>query len=166
MFISPLAALGAVLVIVGVNAYKMVQTEEYKQLATLAFVAGWMVVAAAIAGVAAQTVLAFGSAMAVVLGALLMRGAAQPSGMAMALFLGGWAGITLAMAWRASTAGEMLMVVVASLLTVGGVYLTSKGEKEGNKATLYAGRGLFVAGWVGVAIAVGLSSRGIGMELF
>ena len=146
--------------IAGVNGYKMAKSEEYKQLATAAFVGGWMVVAAAISGMSVRSVLAFGSAIAVVVGALLSRMAidqgTEPSKMAMAIFLGGWAGITLSIAWGASGMG-VGAAIGATLLTLAGVFVTARGEKGGNKMIENVGKILFALGWVGVALAVGYS---------
>ncbi len=167
--------------------------DKNQQIATLLFSLGWLVIALSIVyehtanpggiiqePLSARTFLAFASAIAVVAGASMARAeydadplASNVSSLAQTLFLGGWAGITLAMVasslsplkWVSGT--KMCLVLLGVATTLAGVMQTRAFELE--SAIEFAGgdyssavetsrhmpKILFIVGWAVIAAGIG-----------
>ena len=172
---SAVALLGGASIVAGVNLYKYAKPLGDQTLLTLStalFVGGWLTVALSVSGgtydsvipVNLKSVIAFTGAVAVVAGAMMARQSLDaaaagkppaPGNLGMMLFLGGWAGIGLAMMMGNWQPEKIIATIVAIGITLGGVYWTAQLETSGKSQM--PGKILFGAGWVAMALAVGFA---------
>ncbi len=200
---SFIALLGGIMIASGVNMFKSDKPllggsdesahDQNQQVAALLFSLGWLVIALSVVyrhskspfgmieePLSAKTLLAFGSAVSVVAGASMARAeydadpmANSVSTLAQSLFLGGWAGITLAMVtdsfapfalWSNT---KVALVLIGVVTTLAGVMTTRAYELE--DAIQFVGgdyknavdrardwpKWLFILGWAVMALGIG-----------
>lgn len=172
---AAIAILGGASVVAGVNLYKYAKPLNDQTLLGLAstlFIGGWLVVALAVSGgtvasvtqfpPALKSLIAFVSTVAIVAGATLERqkldatnSNTSDNNLGMGLFLGGWAGIGLAMAWGNWSMEKIIATAVAIAVTLGGVFWTAQLETNGQNQL--PGKITFGAGWVLMALAIGFT---------
>ena len=172
---SAVALLGGASIVAAVNIYKYAKPlgdQMLLMLSTALFVGGWLTIALSVSGgtydsvipPTLKSIIAFTSAVAVIAGAMMARqnldAAAAgkppaPGNLGMVLFLGGWAGIGLAMMlgnWRLE---KIIATIVAIGMTLGGVFWTARLETAGKNQM--PGKVLFGVGWIAMAFAVGFT---------